>query len=101
MLYSIVGYDIENSLALRNQVRPEHVARLKALDASGRLVIAGPNPALDTPEPGEAGMTGSLIIAKFESLQQAQQWAEQDPYVIHGVYARVEVKPFKKVLPAS
>ncbi|MBO1925161.1 YciI family protein [Thiomicrorhabdus sp. 6S3-12] len=100
MLYSIVGYDVENSLELRAQVRHEHVARLKVLEESGHLVIAGPNPAIDCNEPGAAGMTGSIIIAKFKSLDDAKEWAAEDPYLKTGVYRKVEVKPFKQVLPS-
>jgi uncharacterized protein YciI len=99
MLYSIVGIDNENSLEARLAVRADHVARLNALRDAGRLVIAGPNPAIDSEDPGEAGFTGSLIIAEFESLAAAEAWAEADPYVESGAYASVTVKPFKKVLP--
>lgn len=99
MLYSIVGTDAENSLAARLQARPEHVARLNALKDEGRLVIAGPNPAIDSEDPGEAGFSGSIIIAEFPSLEEAQAWADADPYVACGAYASVSVKPFKKVLP--
>lgn len=99
MLYAIVSRDIENSLPLRLKARPAHIDRLNALRDEGRLVIAGPNPAIDSMEPGEAGFTGSLIIAEFDSLNAAQKWADEDPYVAAGVYADVSVKPFKKVLP--
>ncbi len=99
MLYSIVGIDAENSLAARLAARPDHVARLNALKDEGRLVIAGPNPAIDSEDPGEAGFTGSIIIAEFDSLEAAQAWADADPYVASGAYASVSVKPFKKVLP--
>jgi uncharacterized protein YciI len=99
MLYSIVGIDNENSLEARLSVRADHVARLAALRDEGRLVIAGPNPAIDSEDPGEAGFTGSLIIAEFESLAAAQAWADADPYVASGAYGSVTVKPFKKVLP--
>lgn len=99
MLYSIIGYDREDSLKDRLNARPDHVARLKALKSEGRLVIAGPNPAIDSPEPGDAGFSGSLIVAEFESLDAARSWANEDPYVRTGVYKHVEVKPFNKVLP--
>lgn len=99
MWYSIVGEDVENSLANRMKARPAHVARLKELVAQGRLLIAGPNPAVDTDEPGDAGFTGSLIVAEFDSLQEARAWADADPYIEAGVYRDVTVKPFKKVLP--
>ena len=99
MLYSIVGIDNENSLAARISVRSEHVARLNQLRDAGRLIIAGPNPAIDSDDPGEAGFSGSIIIAEFDSLQAAQAWADVDPYIESGAYASVSVKPFKKVLP--
>ena len=99
MLYMIVGIDTENSLEKRLSVRPDHVARLKALQNEGRLVMAGPNPAIDTTDPGEAGFTGSLIVAEFESLEAASAWANDDPYIKAGVYQDVMVKPFIKVLP--
>ncbi len=99
MLYSIIGIDKENSLQDRLAVRPEHVARLEELKSQGRLVLAGPNPAIDNPDPGSAGFSGSLIVAEFDSLAQAQAWAELDPYLQNGVYQEVIVKPFNKVLP--
>ena len=99
MLYSIVGIDNENSLEARMSVRADHVARLESLKQQGRLLIAGPNPAIDSPDPGEAGFSGSIIIAEFESLEAAQAWADEDPYIKSGAYASVSVKPFKKVLP--
>ncbi len=99
MLYSIIGIDKENSLQDRLAVRPEHVARLEELKSQGRLVLAGPNPAIDSPDPGSAGFSGSLIVAEFDSLAQAQAWAELDPYLQNGVYQEVIVKPFIKVLP--
>ena len=99
MLYSIVGIDNPNSLQQRMAVRAEHVARLQALVERGRLIIAGPNPAIDSDDPGEAGFSGSVIIAEFDSLQEAQAWADEDPYIKSGAYASVTVKPFKKVLP--
>jgi len=99
MLYSIVGIDNPNSLEARMAVREEHVARLTVLRDHGHLIIAGPNPAIDSDDPGEAGFSGSIIIAEFESLQAAQDWADVDPYIKSGAYASVMVKPFKKVLP--
>ena len=99
MLYSIVGIDVENSLQARLAARPEHVERLKALVSQGKLIIAGPNPAIDSSDPGDAGFTGSIIIAEFDSLQDAQDWADADPYVLTGVYDSVEVKPFNQALP--
>lgn len=99
MLYSIVGIDVEHSLQARLAARPEHVSRLIVLKDEGRLVLAGPNPAIDNEDPGENGFTGSIIIAEFESLDAAKAWAEQDPYRLTGVYQSVEVKPFKQVLP--
>lgn len=99
MLYAIISQDIDNSLEKRQQARPAHLARLEALKAEGRLTLAGPHPALDTEDPGEAGFTGSLVVAEFESLAAAQAWADEDPYVEAGVYAAVTVKPFKYVLP--
>jgi len=99
MLYAIISEDIANSLEKRLSVRPAHVDRLNELKGEGRLILAGPHPAIDNEDPGPAGFTGSLIVAEFESLQAAQQWADTDPYVEAGVYERVTVKPFKKVLP--
>ena len=99
MLYAIISEDIADSLPLRQSIRPAHLARLKALQDAGRLVLAGPHPAIDSNEPGEAGFTGSLVVAEFDSLTDAQQWADVDPYVDAGVYAKVIVKPFKKVFP--
>ncbi len=99
MWYVIVGEDHENSLDNRLSVRDKHLARLNELKDQGRLFVAGPCPAIDNDNPGEAGFTGSVIIAEFESQEQAQQWADQDPYIEAGVYERVSVKPFKKVLP--
>ena len=100
MLFMIVGEDVENSLDKRVQTRPAHLERLKQLQAEGRLLIAGPNPAIESEDPGEAGFTGSLIVAEFDSLDVAKRWADADPYVAAGVYARVSIKPFKKVFPA-
>jgi uncharacterized protein YciI len=99
VLYSIVSQDVENSLTLRASVRPAHIARLEQLRDEGRLVIAGPHPAVDGTDPGPAGFTGSLIVAEFTHLQAAQTWADADPYVAAGVYELVTVKPFKQVLP--
>ena len=99
MLYMIVGLDVENSLQQRQATRPDHVARLKQLQSEGRLIIAGPNPAVDTLEPGDAGFTGSLIVAEFDSLTAAREWADADPYITAGVYADVLVKPYIKALP--
>jgi uncharacterized protein YciI len=99
MLYSIVGTDVDNSLPRRQTARPEHLARLEDLQAQGRLLLAGPNPAIDSSEPGEAGFSGSVVIGEFDSLEAAQAWADADPYVTAGVYAAVSVKPFKQVFP--
>lgn len=100
MLYAIVGEDQEDSLAARLAARPAHLERLQALQNAGRLILAGPYPAIDSADPGPAGFTGSLIVAEFASLDAAQAWADADPYVAAGVYARVTVKPFRKVFPA-
>lgn len=99
MLYVIFSQDVEDSLVLRKQARPEHIKRLQELNEQGRLFVAGPNPAIDSEESGESGFTGSTVIAEFTSLADAQAWADADPYVAAGVYANVIVKPFKKVLP--
>ncbi len=99
MLYSIVATDFPESLEKRLNARPDHVARLMALKDAGRLIIAGPNPAVDGADPGEAGFSGSLIVAEFDSLKSAQAWADDDPYIKAGVYQQVVVKPFNKVLP--
>lgn len=99
MLYAIISQDVENSLELRKANRPEHLARLESLKQQGRLILAGPHPAIDGVDPGPAGFTGSLVIAEFESLADAQAWTDDDPYLKAGVYDRVTVKPFKKVLP--
>ena len=99
MWYAIISEDVENSLPLRASVRDAHLARLRELVAEGRLLIAGPHPAIDADDPGEAGFTGSLVVVDFPSLEDAQAWADADPYVDAGVYARVTVKPFKRVLP--
>ncbi len=100
MFYLIYSEDNDNSLAKRLSVREQHLARLSELQAQGRLLVAGPCPAIDSNDPGEAGFTGSLIIAEFDSLVQAQAWADVDPYIDAGVYKKVTVKPYKKVLPA-
>lgn len=99
MLFAIIATDVEESLADRLRARPAHLERLQALQAQGRLVLAGPHPAIEAEDPGEAGFTGSLIVAEFDSLADARAWAEADPYMDAGVYADVIVKPFKKVLP--
>lgn len=99
MLYAIICEDNPNSLEKRKVTRPAHLARLQQLSDAGRLLVAGPHPAVDNENPGDAGFSGSLIIAEFASLQAAQEWAAQDPYCTAGIYARVVVKPFKKVLP--
>lgn len=99
MLYAIIASDRERSLEARKQARPAHLARLEQLKSEGRLVLAGPHPAIDSDDPGPAGFTGSLVVAEFASLAEARAWADEDPYVMAGVYAEVVVKPFKKVLP--
>ncbi len=99
MFYAIIATDHPNSLAARQSARPEHLKRLQALQDEGRLLLAGPHPAIDSLEPGEAGFSGSLIVAEFASLEQAQDWAKADPYCAAGVYAQVLVKPFKRVFP--
>jgi uncharacterized protein YciI len=99
MWYAIISEDVSDSIELRKTARPAHLERVNALVDQGRLLVAGPHPAVDSPDPGAAGFTGSLIIAEFESLQDAETWASEDPYVKAGVYARVTVKPFKQVLP--
>jgi len=99
MLYVIMGVDAENSLQIRPTVRPSHLARVQQLKDEGRLVIAGPHPAIDSPDPGPAGFSGSLIIAEFPDLQAATNWAEADPYHVAGVFRSITVKPFIQVLP--
>lgn len=99
MLYAIIAQDVENSLQDRLAARPKHLARLTALQEQGRLILAGPHPAIDSEDPGEAGFSGSLVVAEFDDLHTAQAWADADPYVTAGVYASVTIKPFKKVLP--
>jgi uncharacterized protein YciI len=100
MLYAIISQDRDNSLQARLAARPDHLARLQALQDAGRLVLAGPHPAIDNEDPGSAGFSGSLVVAEFASLEQARQWADADPYLAAGVYAQVTVKPFRKVFPA-
>lgn len=97
--YAILAEDVPDSLALRKAHRPAHLARLEALRDEGRLLLAGPHPAIDSPDPGPAGFTGSLIVARFASLQEARDWAAADPFLLHGIYANVVVKPFIKVMP--
>jgi uncharacterized protein YciI len=99
MLYAIISEDVPDSLETRLKIRPAHLKRLEALKSQGRLVLAGPHPAIEAPDPGTAGFTGSLVVAEFPSLKEAKTWAEADPYSEAGVYAKVTVKPFKKVLP--
>lgn len=99
MWYMICSTDVENSLEMRKQIRPAHIARLEELKKQDRLFAAGPLPAIDSENPGEAGFTGSLVIAKFDSLEQAREWAAADPYVEANIYKESIVKPFKKVLP--
>ena len=99
MLYTIISEDVGDSLPLRAEARPAHLARLETLREQGRLIIAGPHPAIDGNDPGPAGFTGSLVIAEFADLDAAQAWADSDPYVAAGVYAKVVVKPFKQVMP--
>ncbi|HAW76148.1 MAG TPA: hypothetical protein DCW74_10490 [Alteromonas australica] len=99
MLYMICATDVEGSLDKRLQARPAHLERLHQLKSEGRLILAGPFPAIDSPDPGPAGFTGSLVVAEFGSLEDAQSWANDDPYVAAGVYESVVVKPYKKVLP--
>ena len=99
MLYAIIARDVANSLEKRQAARPAHIERLQQLKAEGRVVLAGPHPAIDSNDPGEAGFSGSLIVAEFDSLAAAQAWADADPYIAAGVYDKVIVKPFKQVLP--
>jgi uncharacterized protein YciI len=101
MLYAIVGEDVPNSLEKRLAARPAHLARLLELEAAGRIVLGGPFPAIDSPDPGPAGFSGSLIVAEFDSLAAAQAWAGLDPYVTTGVYAKVTVRPFRQGFPRS
>jgi len=99
MLYAIIASDVANSLEKRLAARPAHIERLQQLKAEGRVVLAGPHPAIDSNDPGEAGFSGSLIVAEFDTLAAAQAWADADPYIAAGVYDKVVVKPFKQVLP--
>ncbi|MGZ4959641.1 MAG: YciI family protein [Methylomonas sp.] len=99
MLYAIIAEDFPNSLEKRLSARPAHLQRLHALQDQGRLILAGPHPAIDADNPGDAGFTGSLIVAEFTDLNEAKSWADADPYIAAGVYARVLVKPFKQVFP--
>lgn len=99
MLYAIIGEDIPDSLEKRLANRPPHIARLQALQQEGRLLLAGPFPAIDSVDPGPAGFSGSLIVAEFDSLEEAQAWAEADSFVTGGVFASITVKPFRKTLP--
>ena len=100
MWYVIYSKDRENALAARLKARPDHIERVQVLLDEGRILLAGPRPAIDSPEPGPAGFEGSLIVADFESLEEAEAWANEDPYVLAGVYESVEVSPFIKVMPA-
>jgi uncharacterized protein YciI len=100
MLYMIYGEDIPNSMEKRSAARPAHLKRIQEIVDAGRVVLAGPLPNMDSPDPGPAGMGGSLIVAEFESLEVAKAWIDADPYVTQGVFARVTVKPFKQVFPA-
>ena len=99
MYYAIISEDVPNSLPKRKIARPDHLARLNELKSQGRLLIAGPFPAIDSEDPGEAGFSGSLVVAEFDDLLSAKTWADADPYVAEGVYGKVTVKPYKKVLP--
>ena len=99
MWYAVISEDFEGSLEKRLAARPDHVARLKTLVAEGRLLIAGPHPAIDSSDPGAAGFTGSLVVVEFDSLEDAQAWANEDPYIAAGVYSKVTVKPISLVLP--
>lgn len=99
MFYAVIAEDKPNSLEKRLEVRPEHLERIKQLNNEGRLLLAGPHPSIDAEDPGEAGFSGSLIVAEFSSLEDAKQWAETDPFVKAGVYDKITVKPFRKVLP--
>lgn len=100
MLYAIIGQDVPDSLEKRMAARPAHLARLQALQEKGRLLLAGPFPAVDAADPGAAGYTGSLVVAEFASLQAAQAWADAEPYIAAGVFGQISVRPFRKVLPA-
>ncbi len=100
MLYAIIAQDVDNSLPARLKARPDHLARLQSLQDEGRLLLAGPHPAIDSNDPGDAGFSGSLVVAEFDSLEAAKSWADADPYIKAGVYQQVTVKPFKQVFPA-
>lgn len=99
MLYALIGEDAPGSLETRLSVRPQHLERVKQLQAEGRVVLAGPFPAIDSPDPGPAGFSGSLIVAEFSSLEEARAWLADDPYTVHGVFERTVVRPFRQVLP--
>ena len=101
MFYAIISQDVEDSLEKRQGARADHIARLQDLNDQGRLLLAGPHPAIDSEDPGPAGFSGSLVVAEFESLDAAQSWADADPYITAGVYEHVVVKPFKKVFPSA
>jgi uncharacterized protein YciI len=100
MLYMILGHDVPNSLPMRKESRPAHVERLKLLQAQGRLILAGPRPAIDAIDPGAAGFVGSLVVAEFADLASARAWADEDPYVKAGVYSHIDVQPFIKTMPS-
>jgi len=99
VLYAIIAQDVANSLEKRLKARPDHLARLQQLQNQGRLILAGPHPAIDSEDPGPNGFSGSLVVAEFDSLEAAQTWADADPYIKAGVYEKVTIKPFKKVFP--
>lgn len=99
MWYAIISEDVDHSLPLRAKARAAHLERMRTLIDEGRLLLAGPHPAIDAEDPGTAGFTGSLVVVDFPSLDEAREWADADPYVAAGVYANVIVKPFKRVLP--
>ena len=101
MFYAIISQDVEDSLEKRKTARINHIARLETLQDEGRLLLAGPHPKIDSDDPGPAGFTGSLIVAEFNSLEEAQSWADADPYIAAGVYEKVIVKPFKKIFPSA
>jgi len=101
MLYAIIGEDIDNSLEKRLSVREAHLSRLKLLQDEGRLLMAGPFPAIDAEDPGSAGFTGSLIVAEFNSLEEANDWANNDPYTSEGIFKTISIKPYKKVFPSN
>lgn len=101
MWYAIIGQDVDDSLEKRMSVRADHIKRLQDLQDEGRMLLAGPNPMIDSEDPGPAGFSGSIIVAEFDSLEAAQAWADTDPYLAAGVYEEVTVKPFKKVFPTA